>query len=146
MTGREPRDATDGVVSTPELEGPPMPASASATLASAPVPAFEYVGFHEDLSLPENEEGREWHVVFVVLAASQGEARHWGDEVCRSHASRTGDTFLRSDVPELHVCEAPVLVPGERHACLNFRLFPGVVAALVVVRAGVDVPDELIGW
>lgn len=105
---------------------------------------FEYVGWHEDGSLPPRDEDRQWCVVFVVVAASLEEAQAWGDEVSRTHAVRSGDTFLHSSV-EPHVCDG-VLVPGKRHPCTNYRDTSGELAALAVIEHGEPAPDDFIGW
>lgn len=122
----------------------PVPASKEPALSSPAVEGFEYVGWHEDVRLPADDEDREWCVVFVVLASSEQQAQEWGDEVSRRHAQGHGDVFLHSSA-EPHVCGAG-LVPGERHACTNYRLTSGELVALAVVQSGADVSDDFIGW
>jgi hypothetical protein len=108
------------------------------------VAGFEYVGWHEDPSLPPDDEDREWCVVFLVLAASLTDAQAWGDEVSRSHAARSGDVFLHSSV-EPHVCQG-TLVPRQRHACTNYRGTGGELMAMAVIEHGDEAPDDFIGW
>ena len=122
--------------STPELREP--------ALASSLVEGFEYVGWHEDVRLPPNDEDREWSVVFMVLAASSTDAQEWGDEVSRDHAGRSGDVFLHSSV-EPHICDGP-LMPGTGHPCTNYRGTEGTLQALAVIQVGGAAPDDFIGW
>lgn len=78
--------------------------------------------------------------MFIVLAASAEEAKAWGDRLARDRAQRVGEPFRRCTI-EPHICidTIPALA---WHRCPNY---PDAYPA-PVVRSGVTVADDAIGW
>ena len=91
---------------------------------------YVYSVWFLDTEAPGNEQEREWVACIGIEAASEKDAKCWGDTLARDRAQRRRrDTFLRSSV-ELENAASGVT---------DWSSLPRV-------RAGEAATDDIVGW
>ena len=82
------------------------------------MPDYMYSAWFRDEKFAPNDQNCEWVAMFIIVADNEKDARIWGDQLARKHASMIGEPFIASYVESA----------SEYEGCVNYSGTPRVVA------------------